>query len=86
MCPEAPTTAPDATNENIRNTTLGRDSSIVRSSFKLLSIDFNFRGCFPVPLGMLNGVTPAIDRTLFDGEGERLYCFSIFCGVISSSK
>lgn len=86
MCPEAPTTAPDATSENMRNTTLGRDSSTVRSSFKLLSIDFSFRGCFPVLLGTLNGVTPAIDRTLFDGEGERLYCFSSFRVAISSSK
>lgn len=84
MCPEDPSTTPDAISENTRNTTLGRDNSIVRSSFKLLSIDFNFRG-FPVPLdGILNGVTPDIDRTLFDGEGERLYCFSRFCGISSS--
>lgn len=84
MCPEDPSTTPDATSENTRNITLGRDNNIVRSSFKLLSIDFNFRG-FSLD-GILNGVTPDIDRTLFDGEGERLYCFSSFCGVISSSK
>lgn len=86
MCPEAPSTAPDAISENIRNITLGRDSNIVRSSFMLLSIDFNFRGGPVLLEGIFSGLTPAIDRTLFDGEGERLYCFSNFSAVISSSK
>lgn len=82
MCAEAPSTTPDVTNENIRNTTLGRDSIIVRSAFKLLSIDFNFRGGFAFGGAITNGLTPVIDLTLPRGEDGRLS----LSGFFSSSK
>lgn len=81
MCPEAPNTTPDVTSENMRNTTLGRDKTTVRSAFKLLSIDFNFRGGFCVlAVVMINGLTPVIDPTALLREVDR------FISGFSSSK